>query len=265
MTYAAITQAFHWKLTSLLMLLVGLVLPLQVSAEQVTVAVAYNFMKPMAALKQDFEGRTGHMLAVSFGSSGRLFAQITNGAPFDVFLSADEAKADAVVNSGLALARPRNYATGRVVLWSPNPKFSVMDLNSLEDPFVTKIAIANPRLAPYGLAAQQALENLGLYQGIEGKLVMGENIAQAYQFAYTGSAQLGFVALSQVLGIAASDEYWIVPENLHQPIQQAAVLLTRARNNKAAIEFFDYLASPAGAELIVGFGYSVPNNGEGAR
>lgn len=256
MTYPSFIRRQRVRLVRNLALLTGLALPFQVLAEQASIAVASNFSKPMTALQKEFEKESGHMLSVSFGSSGRMYAQIINGAPFDVFLSADEAKANALELENLTLATPQIYATGRIVLWYPDAGLTVDSFNSLEDPLVNKIAIANPRLAPYGQAAMQALENVGIYSGLQSKLVMGENIAQAYQFVYTRSAQVGIVALSQVLGAAAQDDYWIVPDDLHEPIRQSVALLKRASNNQAATEFFDFLLSPAAVELIARFGYN---------
>ncbi len=238
-------------------LFIGILLASPATAEEAMVAVASNFIKPMAALEQGFEERTGHRLAISYGSSGRLFAQITNGAPFDVFLSADREKADSLYERGLTLFPPADYAVGRLVLWSNDARMKPQGFESLTKPDVDKIAMANPRLAPYGLAAQQTMESAGLFTQLRQKLVMGENIAQAYQFTYTGNAQLGFVALSQVLSSVRQQDYWLVPAEFHEPIYQSAVLLSRASRNVAAREFFDYLLEPASAELIASFGYDL--------
>ena len=255
MTYQENSPFLKAQLGTALMLLLSFFLAREVLAEQANLAVASNFIKPMAALQAAFEQRSGHRLLVSYGSSGRLYAQITNGAPFDVFLSADNTKAVALDSIGLALTKPQVYATGRIVLWSKDSGVKVLGLQSLDDPLVTKVALANPRLAPYGLAAVQTLENAGLYVGVQSKIVLGENIAQAYQFAYTRSAQLGFVALSQVLNEVPQEDYWLVPDELHEPIHQSAVLLNRAANNVAAEEFFEFLLSPDAARLISNFGY----------
>ncbi len=244
-------------------LLLGLALATQSMAEQVNLAVASNFMQPMAVLQAAFEQQSGHRLVVSYGSSGRLYAQIVNGAPFDLFLSADAAKPQALDGAGLTLTEPRVYATGQLVLWSRDSGVSIDGLDALQNPKVTKIAMANPRIAPYGLAARQVLDNAKIYGAVQGKLVLGENISQAYQFAYTRSAQVGFVALSQVIAAVPETDYWIVPPQLHEPIQQSAVMLNRAEGNSAAMQFFEFLFSDAAEKLITGFGYVTASNTKG--
>jgi len=255
MTYESQLHCFGKALGRVLLLFAAVILSQHASAEQVNVAVAANFMKPMASLKQRFEQQSGHKLSVAFGSSGRLYAQISNGAPFDVFLSADEAKPRALEAAKLTSVKPQVYAAGRLALWSRDSQVKVQGLETLRSPLVAKIAVANPRIAPYGLAAIQVLERAELYPLLKSKIVMGENIAQAYQFAFTGNAQLGFVALSQVLETAKSEDYWLVPQELHDPILQSAVVLRRAEKNTAALAFFDFLLSPAASELIAEFGY----------
>jgi molybdate transport system substrate-binding protein len=262
MTYQRCRPLLRAMGTRYFALLLGAMLSPQTLAEQVNLAVASNFMKPMAALQAAFEQSSGHTLLVSFGSSGRLYAQITNGAPFDVFLSADEAKTQALDLAKLTLEKPQIYATGRLVVWSRNSAVKVVGLQSLEEPAVLKIALANPRLAPYGIAAMQTLENAGIYAKVRSKLVMGESIAQTYQFTFTGSAQLGFVALSQVLESAAQADYWTVPEELHEPIHQSAAVLKRAKNKPAAWEFFEFLLSPTAAAIISKFGYTSVTDSE---
>jgi molybdate transport system substrate-binding protein len=244
-------------------LLFGLALAPHSIAEQVNLAVASNFMKPMAVLQAAFEQQSGHRLVVSYGSSGRLYAQIVNGAPFDLFLSADAAKPQALDAAGLTLTKPRVYATGRLVLWSRDARINIDGLVALQDPKVTKIAMANPRIAPYGLAARQVLENAKIYASVQSKLVLGENISQAYQFAYTRSAQVGFVALSQVIEEVPETDYWIVPPQLHEPIHQSAVVLNRAKDNSAAKQLFDFLLSGSAAKLIANFGYVPASSDEG--
>lgn len=223
-------------------------------AEQARIAVAGNFAKPMQAITIAFEQATGHSLQVSSGSSGKLFAQIYNGAPFDVMLSADTAKPAQLIAEGLAVAGSDfTYARGRLVLWQPDNKDAKQQL---EDGNFQRLAIANPRLAPYGQAAREVLDSLHL----PGKqsLVIGENIAQAYQFVATGNADLGFVALSQVINNGqVPDGAWLVPASLHTSILQDAVLLQHGATNKAAQALMEFLRSDRAITIIRQYGYDV--------
>lgn len=231
-----------------------------VRAEEATIAVASNFSQAMTALSQEFEESTSHRLSVVLGSSGRLYAQISNGAPFDVFLSADAAKPAMLEEKGLAVQDSRStYAIGRLALWGSRAVAPV-GADSLLGDSLGSVAIANPRLAPYGLAASQVLDGLGLLAKPTFKLVQGENIAQTYQFVFTGNADLGFVSLSQLSGPNAKimGNYWPVPNELHEPIVQDLVILKAGSGNAAAKAFTEFLKSPVATGIIESFGYLTP-------
>jgi molybdate transport system substrate-binding protein len=233
-------------------------LPVYGQAAQVRVAVAGNFATPMKAILAAFEAHSGHRVVPAFGSTGKLYAQIKNGAPFDAMLAADQRRPRLLEEEGIAVAGSRfTYAIGALVLWSAD--FGAIDdgRGVLQGGDFRRLAIANPRLAPYGAAAMQTIEGLGLAAALEPKLVIGENIAQAFQFVATGNAQLGFVALSQVFedGTIARGSGWIVPSSLHDPIRQDAVVLERARDNPVLAELFAYLRGDEARRLIAAFGY----------
>ncbi|PHS63608.1 MAG: molybdate ABC transporter substrate-binding protein [Thalassobium sp.] len=227
-----------------------------VQAADVMVAVASNFSRPMQKIAADFEKDSGHKVLLAFGSSGKFLAQIENGAPFDVFLSADQAKPRRLEGNGFAVAGSRfTYAQGRLALWSATAGDDVQA--QLKAGSFSKLALANPRLAPYGQAATEVLEALQLSTATRNKQVMGENISQTWQFVATGNAGLGFVALSQVMsgGHINNGSVWIVPDNLYQPIRQDAVLLKKGEPNPAARAFLAFLQSAEVTELIRGYGY----------
>jgi len=229
------------------------------SAEEMIAAVATNFTAPMKQLIDDFQKRSGDRVKASYGSSGKLLAQIQNGAPFDVFLSADQAKPQRLLDAGTAVSGSRfTYALGQLVLWSAAEDKNVEQ--QLKTGQFNKLAIANPRLAPYGLAAEQTLSGLGLTAASNGKKVMGENIGQAWQFTATGNAELGFVALSQVYkdGKISRGSGWIIDSSLYQPIRQDAVLLQHGANSDVASKFLDYLQSDEAAAIIESWGYRLP-------
>lgn len=238
------------------------------SAAVVHLAVASNFAKPVQSLVADFEQRQPHRAKVSLGSSGKLLAQIQHGAPFDVLMAADQERPQWLEAQGLAVAQSRRtYATGRLVLWSADPtRFAA---TQRRDAWPTDVgvpanteraAIANPKLAPYGLAAQQALMRAGVWRDWQARLVTGENIAQTHQFVASGNAAIGMVAQSQVMidGRWTTGSGWLVPENWHTPIAQDAVWLKRAEDNPAAAAWMQYLASPRAALLIRAAGYGTP-------
>jgi molybdate transport system substrate-binding protein len=221
-------------------------------AAEAHVAVAANFAAPAKDLSAAFAAASGHTLTLSNGSTGKFYAQIRSGAPFDVLLSADEETPRRLEAEKRAVAGSRfTYAVGRLALW--DPKNHSLSVERLKEGSFKRLAIANPRLAPYGAAAREALQKLGLWDTVQPKLVQGENIAQTFQFVASGNAELGFVALSQLRG--AGGAHWRVPEGLHAPLRQDAVLLARGAGNAAAAAFLDYLQSASARERIRGYGY----------
>ncbi len=226
-------------------------------AETALVAVAANFAGPAERLSEAFTAETGHRLKISTGSTGAFAAQIRNGAPFMLFLAADETRPAQLEAEGLAVAGSRfTYAVGRLVLWSPDPRWlAAGHAAALADPGLRHLAIANPQIAPYGRAAKEALTALGAWEAIEAKLVQGEDVGQTFQFVASGNAELGFVALSQVLERGGSR--WEVPPELHGPIRQQAVLLLPGKETAAATGFLEFLRSPAAEEIIAAAGYGL--------
>ena len=237
--------------------LVGLSFPCQ--AAEVNAAVAANFAAPMQRIAMAFEQETGHKAILSFGSTGNLYAQIRNGAPFQILLSADSQTPAKLESEGLGLTGSRfTYAVGTLVLWSKQPGFVDEKGDVLRVGKFERIAIANPKLAPYGVAALQTLTQLGVLSSVQPKLVQGENIAQAFQFVATENAQLGLVALSQVMvdGKIAQGSAWIVPSKLHAPIAQDAILLVKGRDNPAAAALMRYLQSDRAKAIMFSYGYT---------
>jgi molybdate transport system substrate-binding protein len=229
-------------------------------AEQVQVAVAANFAEPIKAVAVVFEKTTGHKLLVTLGATGKLYAQIKNGAPFDILLSADHKTPELLETQGIAQPGSRfTYATGKLVLWSANGKLVDAKGDVLRSGAFRKLAYAAPKLAPYGAAAEQAIDKLGLTGALAPKLVQGESIGQTFNFVQTGNAELGFVAMSQVLegGKLKSGSLWAVPQNLYTPIRQDAVVLKRATGNPAALALVNLLKSPNIKDLIRAYGYDV--------
>ncbi|MDF1692393.1 MAG: molybdate ABC transporter substrate-binding protein [Zhongshania sp.] len=227
-------------------------------ADTVRVALASNFAAPMREIARLFELESGHQVDMVVSSSGKIFAQIRYGAPFDVFLSADASKPSALVAKGLAVADSQfSYAIGRLVLWSPKPTLFDNSPAILRGSLFKTLALANPLHAPYGEAAVEVLSQLGLYEALAGKIVRGENIAQTFQFISTGNAELGFVALSQLRDRRQVEigSQWLVPATMHSPIRQDAVLLTPAADKPAALEFMQFLQSAPIRELISASGY----------
>jgi len=245
---------------SVLLAAMILLLALPAMAAEVNVAVAANFTAPMKQIAAEFEKDTGHKALLAFGGSGKFYAQIRNGAPFQLFLSADDEKPALLVKDGMAIAASRfTYAVGTLVLWSAQPGFVDPKGEVLSRGGFNKIAIANPKLAPYGSAAIEVLTKSGMLTALQPKFVQGENIAQTFQFVGTGNAELGFVALSQVMknGKIASGSAWVVPGRLHSPIRQDAVLLTTGRDNVAAKALLDYLKNGKARAIIRSYGYEI--------
>jgi molybdate transport system substrate-binding protein len=237
-------------------LLAGLLLTNVAHAGTVNVAVAANFTAAAEDLAEAFKAETGNELVLSFGATGGLYAQISQGAPFEVFLSADDTHPARAIDEGLAVAGTNfTYAVGALALYSTTLDVSA-GAAALDLAF-NKLAIANPDSAPYGIAAVEALERLGKYESLAPKLVIGENISQTLQFVDTGNAELGFVAASQIVGKASQ---WIVPAELHDPIVQDAVLLKTGEANPVASEFLEYLKSDGALAIIEGAGYTVPSD-----
>ncbi|MCY1345061.1 Molybdate-binding protein ModA [compost metagenome] len=228
-------------------------------ADEVQVAVAANFTGPIQAMTADFEKSTGHKLVASFGATGQFYAQIKNGAPFEVFLAADDSTPAKLEKEGESVAGSRfTYAIGTLALWSAKEGYVDDKGEVLKGQGYQHLSLANPKTAPYGLAATQVLEHLGLTQAVAGKLVQGENITQAHQFVATGNAELGFVALSQIYkdGKVTGGSAWIVPADLHEPIRQDAVLLNKGKDNPAAKALLDYLKGEQAGKVIESYGYS---------
>ncbi|OYT90894.1 MAG: molybdate ABC transporter substrate-binding protein [Burkholderiales bacterium PBB3] len=229
-------------------------------AAEAQIAVAANFAEPMKAVAAVLEKTTGHTLKVTVGATGKLYAQIKNGAPFDVLLSADTKTPETLEQEGLAQKGSRfTYATGKLVLWSADVKRIDTQGEILKNPTLGKVAYANPKLAPYGAAAVEVMDKLGLTATLTPKLVQGESIGQTYTFVYSGNADVGFVALSQVLegGKLKSGSMWLIPQKLYAPIRQDAVVLQRAAGNEAAQALVKLLKSPNIKDLIRSYGYEL--------
>lgn len=230
------------------------------SAAEVQVAVAANFTAPIQAIAKDFEKDTGHKLVAAYGATGQFYTQIKNGAPFEVFLSADDTTPAKLEKEGDAVPGSRfTYAIGTLVLWSAHEGYVDAKGDVLKSGQYKHLSIANPKTAPYGLAATQVLDKLGLTQIVKPKLVEGQNITQALQFVSSGNAELGFVALSQVYkdGKITSGSAWVVPADLHEPIKQDALILKKGEANPAAKALVDYLKGPKAAEVIKSYGYQL--------
>lgn len=242
------------------LLVLGLVFAGSTLADEVKVAVAANFTAPMQAIAPGFEKATGHKLVAAFGATGQIYAQIRNGAPFEVFLAADDSTPGKLESEGLTVEGSRfTYAIGGLVLWSAAADYLDGSAAALKAGQFKHLSIANPKAAPYGLAATQVLDKLGLSEALRGKLVEGQNITQAHQFVSSGNAELGFVALSQVYkdGKISSGSAWIVPGDMYEPIKQDAVILKPGANNPAASALVDYLKGPEAARIIESFGYTL--------
>nr|WP_259407070.1 molybdate ABC transporter substrate-binding protein [Pseudomonas sp. S07E 245] len=229
-------------------------------ADEVQVAVAANFTAPIQAIAKDFEKDTGHKLVASFGATGQFYAQINNGAPFEVFLAADDSTPAKLEQEKQTVEGSRfTYAIGTLALWSAKPGYVDAQGEVLKTNDYKHLSIANPKTAPYGLAATQVLAKLNLTEATKGKLVEGQNITQAFQFVSTGNAELGFVALSQIYkdGKVENGSAWIVPSSLHDPIRQDAVILNKGKDNPAAKAFIDYLKGPKATAVIKSYGYEI--------
>ena len=243
--------------------LTGLVFAVSSLASQsaeVQVAVAANFTAPMQKIAAEFEKDTGHKAQLSFGATGKFYAQIKNGAPFEVFLAADDEIPAKLETEGDAVPGSRfTYAIGKLMLWSAQPGYVDDQGAVLKKSQFQHLAIANPKTAPYGAAAMEVLTHLNLLDAVQPKLVTGENIAQAHQFVATGNAQLGFVALSQVMenGKLTGGSGWQVPANLYEPIRQDAVILAKGKDQPAAEALMKYLKGRKATAIIKSYGYDL--------
>ena len=228
-------------------------------AKELRIAVASNFLLPLKELSRKFKESTGHKVVVISGSTGKLYAQIKQGAPFDILLAADSTRPKILEKEGIGVLGSRfTYAVGRLVLWSKDSKLPLKnDLQVLNHKNFRYLAIANPKTAPYGKAAEQVLRKKGIWEKIQNRLVRGENISQAFQFVMTGNADIGFIALSQLRKNQRLGFSWIVPEEWHDPIQQQGILLKRAKTNKAAWQFLNFIKSNRIQKQIESYGYSL--------
>jgi molybdate transport system substrate-binding protein len=228
-------------------------------AGEVQVAVASNFIGPLKVIKDRFEKESGHTMVIIAGSTGKLFAQVKHGAPFDLLLAADALRPRLLEEEGFTVRGSRfTYAVGRLTLWSANPnQIQKEGAEIFQQQTFNHLAMANPKTAPYGRAALQALKKLGVWDQVRRKVVQGENIGQAFQFAATGNAELGFVALSQTRDPKnkIKGSRWDVPPDLYDPIYQDLVLLKRGRDNPAAQALVSFILRPAGRKIIADYGY----------
>jgi len=233
-------------------------------AAEVTVAVAANFTAPMQKIAQAFEKDTGHKALLAFGSTGKFYAQIKNGAPFSILLAADDETPLRLEKEGATVVGARfTYAIGRLALWSKNPnlvddKGQVL-LESADKSSFKRLAIADPKLAPYGAAALEVMQRTGVFARLSSKLVQGDSIGQAFQFVVTENAELGFVALSQIWmeGRITQGSAWVVPQNLYTPLKQDAVLLQTGKANPAALALMQYLRSDVAQTIVRSYGYAL--------
>ncbi len=256
----------RWLLAAVLVLgspLAPLATTVASAEEPVRVAVASNFVAAMRDVATAFTAATGNDVTLSAASTGKLFAQISNGAPFDVFFAADTARPQQLASSGHAVSGSRfTYALGELVLWSADRDLHDHDCRAaLVEDARGKVAIANPRTAPYGSAAEQALIAMGVLESLRPRLVVGENVAQTLQFAASGNARFAFISAAQLRGdlVAATGCRWAVPADLHKPVEQQVVLLNRADRDAAARALLTFVQSDAGRVIIAGHGYTLPD------
>ncbi|MEP1384335.1 MAG: molybdate ABC transporter substrate-binding protein [Paraglaciecola sp.] len=242
--------------------ILGIFVSFTTLAESAHLAVAANFRQCMLALVTELEKESNHRYVLSFGSSGKFYGQILHGAPFDMFFSADVVKPLAVSDAGLGVSNSRfTYAIGRLTLVSRFKKSALELEQILINGAFNKVSIANPKFAPYGMASLEVLEHLNRLDESKSKWVLGENIAQAYQFVDSGNADLGFVALSQVmLEQKYTGSYWLIPSSWHRPIQQQAIILNKAKSNSAALALINFIHSKKGNEILTNYGYLTLEN-----
>ncbi len=244
----------------LVLLFAALLAPLSALADEVQVAVAANFTVPMQKIAADFEKDTGHKAILSFGSTGKFYSQVKNGAPFDILLAADDETPAKMEKEGLAAQNTRfTYAIGKLVLWSAQDGLVDDKGAVLKKGAFAHLALANPKLAPYGAAAMEAMTKLGVADSLQGKFVQGENIGQTFQFIKSGNAELGFIALSQVYkdGKISAGSAWIVPASLYAPIRQDAVILSNGKGKAAAEALMKYLKNEKAKAVTKSYGYDI--------
>jgi molybdate transport system substrate-binding protein len=245
-------------------LLVGLFSLPGLAGGRITIAAAADLKFALEEILVEFRrANPGDEIDTSYGSSGKFHTQIRQGAPFDLFFSADIEYPRMLAREGLAASAATPYAVGRIVLWSISRDARRMTLADLADPAIRKIAIANPKHAPYGNRAEEALRAAGVWSQVEGRLVIGENIAQAAQFVQTGNADAGIIALSLALNqeLAAKGSYALIPETLHQPLEQGFIITRRAAGNPLARRFADFMGSPVSKRILLRWGFSLPPEG----
>lgn len=230
-------------------------------AEKITIAAAADLKFAMNEIVADFKKQhAGHEVEVVYGSSGKFFTQIQQGAPYDLYFSADIAYPRELANKGMAASAVRPYALGRIVLWSNSMDAAKMTLASLADPRFSRIAIANPKHAPYGKRAEEALKALGLWEKLQPKFVYGENIAHTAQFVQTGNAQVGIIALSLALNpeLAKQGGYYLIPDNLHNPLEQGFIITRRGARKPLVRQFADYMTSRPARAVMTRYGFGLP-------
>ena len=229
-------------------------------ADEIQVAVAANFTAPMQQIAAQFEKETGHKAALAFGATGKFYAQIVNGAPFEILLAADDEVPARLEKEGQGIAGSRfTYAIGTLVLWSANPDLVDAKGEVLKSGSFKHLALANPKTAPYGATAIEAMTKLGVLPNVQGRFVQGENISQTQQFILSGNAELGFVALSQIYkeGKITAGSAWIVPSTLHEPIRQDALLLAKGKDKPAAAALLSFLKGDKAKTIIKSYGYEL--------
>ncbi len=232
-------------------------------ADTAKIAVAANFTKTIEKIGEAFTEQTGHKVKFAFGPTGKLYAQIKNGAPYDLFFGADERRPLKTIEDGIGMQSSYFvYAQGQIALYSAKHPVKESALQVLQKAEFRHLAMANPKTAPYGERAEAFLKSQGLYETVKPKIVNGESIGNAFQYVVTGNAEIGFVALSQLVDpqspLYNKGEYWVVPQEQYQPIKQGAVLLKRAENNPAALAFVEFMKTPAALDIIRSFGYATP-------
>lgn len=235
-------------------------------AETITIAAAADLRFAMDEIVAAFQARRpDDRIEVVYGSSGKFQTQIQQGAPYDLYFSADIEYPRRLAEAGFAAAEVRPYAVGRIVLWSPTLDTTRMTLESLADPAITRVAIANPQHAPYGKRAEEALRAAGVWEKVEPKLVYGENISQAAQFVETGNAQVGIIALSLALSptLAKQGGYWLIPDALHKPLEQGFILTKRAEGSPLARSFAEFMGEPGARAVMTRYGFVLPGEAAG--